>query len=417
MTSITRVRLMSAFGMAAILCLLTSPGNAQRAGADDEAPAAPQTTVDAATGKILTEAIELFNMENYAAAKARLADLRVDRLSPYERGRMEQLLAAIEYAGENYTAAREHLSAAIASGGLNAQEISGARYQLATFYVIEEKWTEAIAALEEWFRLEPMPNSSAYYMLAMAYYQQGDSGSALEPAKKAVELTDAPQEGWVQLVYALLVEEEDYEGAVPYLERLVTMAPSKKNYWMQLSSVYQQLENYPRALAAMQLAYSAGLLTEDSDIRRLADLLVYNNIPYRGAQILEKGIEDQTLERDAALYEKLANCWIGAGEMDKALPPLERAAQLADDGTLYVRLAEVHTTREDWPAAATALQSALGKGDLRDTQGAQLLMGVALYNQEQYREARPWFERARASERHRNMAGTYLQAIDSRVGR
>ncbi|HEY5565775.1 MAG TPA: hypothetical protein VIM81_00835, partial [Gammaproteobacteria bacterium] len=179
----------------------------------------------------------------------------------------------------------------------------------------------------------------------------------------------------------------------------------------------QQLENYPRALAAMQLAYSAGLLTEDSDIRRLADLLVYNNIPYRGAQILEKGIEDQTLERDAALYEKLANCWIGAGEMDKALPPLERAAQLADDGNLYVRLAEVHTQREDWPAAATALQSALGKGGLRDTQGGQLLMGVVLYNQEQYREARTWFERARTSERHRNMAGTYIQAIDSRVGR
>lgn len=416
MTSMTRARLAGAFGMAAIMGLLASPGNAQRAGADEEAPAAPQSTVGEVTGRILTEAIELFNMEQYAAAREKLSDLRVDRLSPYERGRMEQLLAAIEYASEDYAAAREHLSAAIASGGLNAQEISGARYQLATFYVIEEKWTEAIAALEEWFASEPMPNSQAYYMLAMAYYQKGDAASALEPAKKAVDLSEVPQESWVQLVYALLVEQEDYEGAIPYIERLVTIAPGKKNYWMQMSSIHQQLENYPQALAAMQLAYSAGLLTEDSDIRRLADLLVYNNIPYRGAQIIEKGIEDETLERDAALYEKLANCWIGAGEMDKALPPLERAAQLSDDGNLYVRLAEVHTQRDDWPASTTALQSALGKGGLRDAPGAQLLMGVALYNQEQYREARPWFERARTSDRHRNMAGTYIQAIDSRVG-
>ena len=61
--------------------------------------------------------------------------------------------------------------------------------------------------------------------------------------------------------------------AIPVLQQLIEAAPDKKRYWMQLSSVYVQMEDYANGLAIMQLAYNVGLLTEDSEIRRLADLL------------------------------------------------------------------------------------------------------------------------------------------------
>ena len=57
----------------------------------------------------------------------------------------------------------------------------------------EEKWKEGAAALEEWFKTAANPNSAAYYLLAVAYYQQDDFDKALPPAKKAVELMDKPQ--------------------------------------------------------------------------------------------------------------------------------------------------------------------------------------------------------------------------------
>jgi tetratricopeptide (TPR) repeat protein len=307
------------------------------------------------------------------------------------------------------------LQAAIDAGGLNEQEISATRYQYAQLYMQEERWREGAAALEEWFKTAVNPNSAAYYLLAVAYYQMEQFDKALEPAKKAVDLAERPQEGWVSLLLALYLQRDQYRDAIPLLERLIAIVPDKKTYWLQLSSVYGQIEDYPKALAVMQLAYGAGLVTEDSEIRRLADLLVFNDVPYRGATVLEKAIEARQVTLDDKLYEKLANCYIAAGEYDRAIQPLERAADLASNGELYVRLGEVNVQREEWEAAVGALQRGMNKGQLRDTGKAQLLMGVALMSQKKFSEAREWFVRARNSEQHRSQAAGYIQYIDSQA--
>jgi tetratricopeptide (TPR) repeat protein len=275
----------------------------------------------------------------------------------------------------------------------------------------EEKWKEGAAALEEWFKTATNANSAAYYLLAVAYYQMDDFARALPPAKKAVELMDKPQEGWLGMLSALYLQREEYREAVPVLQRLIAVVPEKKTYWMQLSSIYGQMEDYPNALAIMQLAYASGLVTEDSDVRRLADLAVFNDVPYRGAQVLETAVEKKLVTLDDKLYEKLANCWIAAGELEKSIAPLQRAAELAAIGDLFVRLGEVHVQRENWPPAVEALQRGIDNGELRDTGNAQLMMGVANYSQKKYAEARPWLERAQRSDKHRQTATSYLQAI------
>jgi tetratricopeptide (TPR) repeat protein len=190
------------------------------------------------------------------------------------------------------------------------------------------------------------------------------------------------------------------------------MEPKKKGNWIQLSSLYQQIEDFPKALAAMQVAYEGGMLTEDSEYRRLADMLAYNEVPYRCAQVMEKAIADKKVEANSDAYQKLANCWIAAREFDKSLEPLGRAANASKDGDLYVRLAEVNVQREDWAAASSALENALDKGKLKDTPYAQLLMGISLYNQKKPQEARSWFVRAQKSEQRRKTASQFIQRID-----
>jgi len=260
-------------------------------------------------------------------------------------------------------------------------------------------------------------NSAAYYLLAAAYYQMDDFDRALPPAQKAVELMDKskPQENWLSMLSALYLQKDRFRDAIPIIEQLVAVAPSKKTYWMQLSSVYGQLEDYPKALAVMQLAYSAGLVTEDSEIRRLADLLMFNDVPYRCAQVLESAIEKKMVAVDEKLYEKLANCWIAAAELEKAIPPLQRAAESASTGDAFVRLGEVQVQREQWEAAQAALERGIQKGQLKDAPTAQLLMGISLYNQKKLKEAKDWFVRARGAEKYRQMATGYIQLIDSQA--
>jgi tetratricopeptide (TPR) repeat protein len=129
--------------------------------------------------------------------------------------------------------------------------------------------------------------------------------------------------------------------------------------------------------------------------------------------VLEAGIEKKALKDDDKLYEKLANCWIAAGELEKSIPPLQRAAELSSTGDMFVRLGEVNVQREQWTAAQAALDRGISKGQLKDAGNAQLLMGIVLFNQKKYAEAKPWFERASQSEKHRQMSRGYLQLIQA----
>ncbi|HEU4617013.1 MAG TPA: tetratricopeptide repeat protein [Gammaproteobacteria bacterium] len=409
--SIKRLKTCGVAAVASLLLAAVPAAYAQRAGEKDK-DEAPQQGFDVVTGKTINEAIELLNMDNYQGAQAKLGTLKMDKLSPYERGRVEQVFFQIAIQQDKYDEARQHLLNAINSGGLSEDEVSKLRYQIAVLYIQEENWAKGAQALEDWFKTAQNPNGAAYYLLAIAYYSQDKHDKAFEPAKKAVELTDQPQSGWIQLLAFLYIEREDFKSAVPLMERLISMEPKKKDNWVQLSNIYQQMDDYPKALAAMQVAYEADMLNQDSEYRRLADMLLFNEIPYRCAELLDKAIDDKKIKADEQAYEKLANCWISAREFDKALDPLERAAQLSPNGDLYVRLAEVNVQRQDWGSAASAVQKGIEKGKLKDAAYAQLLMGIALYEEKKPQDAIPYFQRAAKSDARRKSAQNYLQRIE-----
>jgi tetratricopeptide (TPR) repeat protein len=407
------VRKLACAATLALIAALAMPSSVLAQEDEDEGRrSAP--TISQRTGEKLNEAIEFLNQDDYTSAQAVLADINLERLSPYERSRVEQIWSGIEYAQGDYSDAREHLQQAINAGGFNEREVSQAKYQIAQIYMSEENWREGAAALEEWFRTAPEPNSAAYYLLAAAYYQMEDLNRALEPAKKAVEIAARPQASWIELLLALYLTRENYDEAIPLLEQLIAMEPEKKTHWLRLSSLYQQQENYGEALAAMQVAYNAGFLSQQSEYIRLADMLRFNEIPYRAARVLEQAIEDGNIEADSEVYERLANCWIQARDFDEAIPPLTRAAELADNGDLFVRLGQVQIQRENWAEAVRALQQGLEKGDVEDVGQAHLMMGIATFNLDRLREAREWFQRAARSEEQREMARDYIRLIDSK---
>src|SRR3546814_389706 len=212
----------SALGMVAMLGFLVAVSPHAYAQRGDSAP---PPSIDAATGKTMNEAIELLNMDDLAGARAKLGTLKTDRLSPYELSRVEQMLFQISYQEEKYDEGRQHLLNAINAGGLNETEVSQNRYYVAQLYMQEENWAKGAEALEDWFKTTTNPNSGAYYMLAIAYYQQNEIDKALVPAKKAVELTDKPQSGWIDLLVFLYIDKENYKAALPLLEKATALEP------------------------------------------------------------------------------------------------------------------------------------------------------------------------------------------------
>ena len=369
--------------------------------------------MDRYTGRHMNEALEQLNAQHYAEARAALQGLNLDHLSPYERGRAEQLFAAIDLRQGHYGSAREHFMKAIASQGLNDQEASQVNFQIAQLYMAEDKWREGAEALEQWVATAERPNPAAYYLLAVAYYQLGDHEAALEPAQKAIEIAGGTaQESWLQLVLGLRLEREEYRSAIPLLKQLLEAAPANKAYWLQLAAADAQAGSPEDAGATLQLAYYAGLLTDAQDIQRLTEMLMQSAIPYRAAQILGQALDQGLIKPDEKSEELLANYWVAAREYEKAIQPLRRAAELSESGQLFERVAEIYVQREDWGSATEVLRLAFAKGKLKKPGNAQILMGLSLYKQNKVGDARSWFERAREQAESREEADAWLKHIE-----
>jgi tetratricopeptide (TPR) repeat protein len=412
-----RATLRGGIAVLALVCVTATPSASSGQGRGKNRKEAPGPRFDARTGKSVNQALEELQAGRTDEARALLEKINLDRASPYEVGRIEQLFAAIDQTQEKYGSAREHLTKALASGGLNDKEASSAQFQIAKLYLAEERWNEGVEVLKEWFAKEPNPNSAAYYTLAAAYYQLDNVEAAVDPAQKAVDLAgDNPQETWLQLLLAVRFRREEFELALPVLMRLVERVPEKKVYWVQGAAVALSTEKYETATALLQLAHMAGLLTDGAEIRRLAELLAHEGIPYRAAQILTQAIDRKQLPADSAVYEFLGNCWIAAREYQKAIEPLGRAGELAETGEPFVRLAEVYFQQEDWTNAAAVLQRGFGKGKLKRPGNAQLMMGLALYNQKKLGDARTWFERAQAHTESRAQAEGWLRHTQQELG-
>ena len=164
----------------------------------------------------------------------------------------------------------------------------------------------------------------------------------------------------------------------------------------------------------MQLAYAQDFLDRNNDLRALAQLYLYHSLPYRAGLVLEKGMEDEFIEEDAAYWEMLANSWLLAREFDRALTPLQTGAEISEKGDLYARLGQLHLEREQWADASKALTSAITKGDLRDEATTHLLLAISYYHQEQYQNSTRHLRTARLSETEavRNSASQWLMLVD-----
>jgi tetratricopeptide (TPR) repeat protein len=371
--------------------------------------------VRARISRYLEAAAKAVDKDEPKEAQRLLEKLDPKRLNPYERALVYRLRAYVAYSETDFLAAIENFDKVLAEEVLPPRDDNRIRFNIAQLYASLQKWPEAIAALDRWERYASEPDPLAHYLRGIAYYQIDDLEKALSEAEKAVDLSPEPPEGWLQLLAALYTQKEDYAGVTPILEELVVRFP-KKQYWVQLSLIYGAREDYKHSLAVQQVAYLQGFLTEDKELRRLARSYLYANLPHPAAQVLEKGLADGSIPHDAEALELLANSWVAAREYERAVPPLREAAQRSADGNLYVRLAQVYLQNEQWKEATEALQRGIQKGGLKNPGNAELLLGIAYYNDARVEQARSSFVRARQYDSTRDAAEQWMTHLDREAG-
>ena len=151
-------------------------------------------------------------------------------------------------------------------------------------------------------------------------------------------------------------------------------------YWIQLAGMYGELEQEKKQLATMEIAYQRGFITSASDTFNLAQLYYYHQVPFKGAKLMEQAIANGVLPTNLRNLEFLAQSWQAAQEVDKAIPVMQQASDLSDNGKLDIQLALLFYNNSEYEKAIASANTALEKGELNRPGDTHMILGLSLFN-------------------------------------
>jgi tetratricopeptide (TPR) repeat protein len=396
------------------LLLVAGAADAQRKKDEVDPKTQPQQgALSKRVAEKLTEANELLQTDQYDAALKVIEELAGRRnLDPLEIAQIHRFRGYILLSKGEMEKVPAEFQKSLDQHALDPLAEQQMTYSLAQIYTQLGKYDQALALINTWFEGEEEPRPDAYYLKAMILVQQEKFKEALPPARAAVEKDKNPRESWVQMLVAIYSQLQDYPNVAENLQRLISMSPQKKQYWTQLAAVQNLIEREAAALATLQLAHTAGLLTDDREFRQLSRLLFLREMPFYCAKVIEQGIEAGKVKADADAYRLMSNCLLASREQDLALAPLEKAGELAPDGEMYMLLGQMHLQRDRFDPALEALRKALAKAKPEQRGSVQLLMGVAQLGQNRYDEAERAFQLASTDKKVRDAAQSYLKFLN-----
>jgi uncharacterized protein HemY len=372
----------------------------------------------------LAEAQAAAEVKDLATAQAVLDDMLDSRgrneLNSYELANVYNLYAFIHYAREDFVKARQAYENVVAQPDIPLAMEINTRYTIAQLYFVQEQWQQGVEALLRWFEMTENPSAESYVLLSQGYYQQQDYARALTNIQTAMGMYEesgkVPKEQWYNLARFLYTERGDFDSALGVVRNLVTFYP-KKDYWVQLGYMYSEKNNEKRQLAAMETAYAQDMLDRDAEFRNLASLYLAQGVPYKGAKVIEAGLEAEIVEETSKNYELMAGAWRQAQEVEKAIPAMEIAAEKSDSGDLYARLGSIYLDAEQFDKAIAAINKGLQRGGVKRADTAQLVLGMAYFNEKEYEKARQAFRAAGRDERSAQYARQWIRYMDSEIER
>lgn len=369
-----------------------------------------------ATASKLEDIHELMEQKSYAEAMEIGKELlESTKGREYENAVVKQTIAYVYIYQDDYQTAARYLKEALDMGVFAKHEWLSASMALGQVYVALEEYRKAIALLKpivDGPEQENVP-STAFILVANSYAQLEQFRQALPYTKQAIAREDKPRENWYGLLLAIYFELGEYRNAAETLEIMVANWPQRKRYWTQLAQLYLELDREQQALSTLALAYKQGYLDQQSDLLTLAQLYLFQGVPYKAAQVLKQGLEDDIIEPTSRHYEYLANAYIDAKEYDEALVALGKAADKADDGKFYLRQAQIYASRQQWNEVIQAVDKATDKGlEDKDMGMAYLLQGMASVEEKKYDQALRSFRKARNYEKSREQAVQWIRYVE-----
>ena len=379
------------------------------------------------------------NMETVLSILNDLRDNR-DDLKSYDRSVMWNAWAYVYFSEGQYSQALDSYRKLMNEPESTIPLRTGALLSMGQLSMVQENYDQGIKYILQWMDEVEKVTAQAWSFLGQAYYAKEDYRKSFSSIEKAVKLAEEegykPRENWYVIMAANINELKDEIGEekallqqIDIYEILVNLYP-KKQYFIQLGGSYGQLGRERDYMITLKAAYLKDFLNKESEYLALAQLLLLNKNPYWAADVLVSGqkkmitkvdeeTEEETIEPVVKDTEKnlklLADSWRMAQEIDKAIPILERSAEMSKDGNSYVILGNLYLSEDRVEQAIKAINKGLEKGDIKNLSQVYLTLGQAYFELQNFEEARTNFRIAARDKKKtvKTQANTWLKYTEN----
>ena len=369
----------------------------------------------------LTEIQEMIEAKDFASAQRLIDDLKGKKgLSEYELAQVYNISGYSYYLQERYDDAIRSYDQMLAQPNLPEALTLSTLKTKAQLQFTQSDYEGALVTVRKLLQAVTEPSADVLMLEGQALFQLARYDEALTPIKAAIDLYRSqgqiPKENWLLLLRVIYFEQKDYEAMIDVVRELLVYYP-KDTYILTLAGIYSELGDTKKQLALTEVLYEKGLISTASNVTNLANLYLLHGLPYKAAVVLEKEINDNIVDANERSLRLLSPTWYHAREHEKAIPPPKRAPEMSEDGELYVRLAQAYINLEQWGEAATAVQQALKIGGLKRVDTANIMLGMALFNQKRLEQARRAFASAAQYDRSKRAASQWIAYVDSEIKR
>jgi tetratricopeptide (TPR) repeat protein len=368
----------------------------------------------------LTEIQELVEAKDYATAQRLVDDVKDGKLSDYERAQVYNLSAYSYYLQERYAEAIVAYDMVLKQPGLPEALMMSTLKTKAQLQFTQEDYEGALNTVRQLMTSIAEPSADVFMLEGQALFQLARYDEALKPIKTAIamyrEQGQIPKENWLLLLRVIYFEQKDYDSMIEVVYELIRHYP-KDTYILTLAGIYSELGDTKKQLVLTEVLYEKGLLHGSSNATNLTNLYLMHGLPYKAAQTLQREIDANVVEASERNLRLLSQAWYQSREDEKAIPPLRAAAEMSDDGELYIRLAQSHINLEQWKEATAAVNKGLKLGGLKRDDQANIMLGMALFNQKRLEQARRAFQRAGKDNRSKRTATQWIAYVDSEIKR
>jgi len=364
-------------------------------------------------GKKVQTGLDALNDENYDKAEQIFNEIiNAPKAMPSEKGTAYQALGSIAYErDENSLKAIENNSKALETDALPNTSHFGLMMLNAQLYLQEDQFDNAIAWADRWMREAGEEKDSLLVVKGQALYQQEKYDLAAVAMKRAIEISAKPNENWYAVLMACYTESENYAEAIAYGESVLVRDPNNKSIIKQLSNVFIESDQEPRAMALMDRAYTTGLLTSEPELRQLAQLYAYAEKPEQGAKVIHEGLAKGVLKEDLKTYSLLGEVYSQGEDHLKTAEAYGKAAQYAPDGDMKFRQAYALLDAEKTHEAKAAALEALKKTPFKHEGECWVILGNAEIELENKAGAVAAFEKAAQFPSTKKTAETWLKNV------